>query len=76
MNWNKVAANTVYVVYLIFTYVVIQSTIWAWDAYMNPAPVWHAIPMAIGYFIYIFITMGWTYNAMPERWQIYWRDTT
>lgn len=74
MNTDKFIANLIYVVYLVVTYILIQTSIWAWDAYMNPAPVWHAVPMAIGYFIYILITMRWTYSAMPERWRMYWRD--
>jgi len=73
MNIYKFYADIVYVVFLLVHIVLVHVAI---AVTFNPdsSTLW-AIPFAIGYVVFIGLTMGLVYHyILPEKSQIYWCD--
>lgn len=70
MNWHRTAANLIYVLYMVVNMPLIYIAV----AMLPQDNYWLVVPAAVGIFIYIAITLGIVYNAMPVSISKYWCD--
>jgi len=72
MNWRKLIANTVYVIYMAVNVVVLLAA----TKYFAPdtTTVWNVTLFVSAAFFYILTTMHITYWLMPVGIRVYWHD--